>query len=103
MISGPSLLDFGMDKPVQKDPTKPTMSFDDLFGGSSGGPTTQKTISSVPYKLLLNAQNGKGLQVDGTVGKKGDQVIFYLKFTNHTSDVINGCAVKFNKNALGLV
>jgi AP-1 complex subunit beta-1 len=99
MISAPSLLDFG-DKPTPKvEEKKATVSFDDLFGGSSHGSVVTKTT----YNTLLTAQQGKGLQVEGFIGKKGESTILALKFTNSTNDVINGMAVKFNKNAFCLV
>jgi AP-1 complex subunit beta-1 len=99
MISAPSLLDFGYKPTPKVEEKKATVSFDDLFGGSSHGSVVTKTT----YNTLLTAQQGKGLQVEGFIGKKGESTILALKFTNSTNDVINGMAVKFNKNAFCLV
>lgn len=92
-----SLIDFGGEsKKVEE--KKPTLLLDDIF--STGGPSQNSKF--VQRKILLSKEQGKGLQIEGVIDRLGDDCVFRFKFTNFTQDVINGFAVKFNKNSYSL-
>ena len=77
-----NLLDFDIITPPKKESLKESF----------------EIIKKPDLKMLLNNQNGKGLQIEGSF----DQLNLNLRFTNTTNNVFTGFAIKFNKNTFGI-
>lgn len=101
LIPLPSLIDFGETKTQTQEKKPSTLSMDDIFSTSETKQVPVKN-TSVQRKVLMTKEQGKGLQIEGVIDRVGDDCVFRFKFTNFTQDVINGCALKFNKNSYSL-
>jgi len=51
-----------------------------------------------PKILMMNAQTGKGLEVNGTFARAGGKVQMQLTLSNHSMSILQDWAVQFNKN-----
>jgi AP-1 complex subunit beta-1 len=78
------------------------LDFDDLLGGGQAAPKPQVVAPKVKKNLLLTAQKGNGLVINGVVTRKHGQIVYDFTLENQGSVQFNGFAAKFNKNTFGL-
>jgi AP-1 complex subunit beta-1 len=75
----------------------------DLFSGLSMSTSTVGTASYVPPKQQwLNAQKGKGLEINGTLARRSGVINMDLDLTNKALQAMSGFAIQVNKNSFGL-
>jgi len=80
-------------------PSKSTGGYgDDLFG--LGAPSTPAPEQK---QIVLQAQQGHGLQVAAAFSRNNGQIFMDLNFANHSQAPIGGLAIQFNLNSFGLV
>jgi len=53
-------------------------------------------------ELVLTADKGYGLQINGTFVRRDGQIFLELGFTNQSATAVSGIAVQFNKNSFAL-
>jgi hypothetical protein len=54
------------------------------------------------FKVWLNAQKGKGLEISGTFARRNNQIVMELDFTNKALQPLNDFALQLNRNSFGL-
>lgn len=74
----------------------------DIFGGPST-PAVSSSASAAPKKLLMNAQQGKGLVMKGVHTRKSGNFVLEVDFENQGSAPIAGIAIQLNKSTFGVV
>ena len=57
---------------------------------------------SLPKEVWLQPSMGKGLQVEGTFGRRQGQLYMDLTLSNRAMGAMTGFAIQFNKNSFGL-
>ncbi|TYZ67229.1 hypothetical protein PybrP1_005988 [[Pythium] brassicae (nom. inval.)] len=94
------------------DPPKPaapassgSASLVDIFGGpaTSSSSSAPSSASAVPKKLLLSAQQGKGLVMKGVHTRRNGSFVLELEFENQGGAPITGVAIQLNKSTFGVV
>lgn len=73
----------------------------DIFGDSPS--STSSASSAVQRKLMMNAQQGKGLVMKGCFVRRNGQFTFDLEFENQGTSPIAGIAIQLNKSTFGVV
>lgn len=71
----------------------------DIFGGP---PAPVAPVAVVQKKVLLNAQQGKGLVMKGCFTRRNASFVLDVDFENQSASPVAGVAVQFNKSTFGL-
>lgn len=72
----------------------------DIFGGA---PSLSVSAPAVQKKLLLNAQQGKGLVMKGSFARKNGNFVLDVDYENQAATPIAGVAIQLNKSTFGVV
>lgn len=77
----------------------------DFFGSEPLSDTRNRCTSgaNISRKVLLNAQQGKGLVIKGAFVRVNGQFQLDLEYENQSHVTFNGIAVQFNKSTFGIV
>lgn len=75
----------------------------DLMGLGATPEAAPATAPSVSLPVLLSAQQGQGLQVNGQLVRQQGQVLYSLQFENNSSQTLDGFMIQLNKNTFGLM
>lgn len=73
----------------------------DIFGGPAMAPPPAPV--AVQKKLLMNAQQGKGLVMKGAFTRRGGNFVLDVDYENQSAAPIAGVSVQFNKSTFGVV
>ncbi|KAF1324069.1 Ap-2 complex subunit beta, partial [Globisporangium splendens] len=102
------LLDMGSMLMADPTPAKPAAAANnaganlvDIFGG--GAPAPSAAVPVVAKKLLLNAQQGKGLVMKGNFARKNGNFVLEVDYENQGATPIAGVAIQLNKSTFGVV
>ncbi|EEY70462.1 AP-2 complex subunit beta, putative [Phytophthora infestans T30-4] len=74
-----------------------------LSMGGSGPAPTAPAPASASLKLLMSAQQGKGLQMTGAFTRRDGNFVLDVDFENQASAPIAGVSIQFNKSTFGVV
>ncbi|KAJ0393983.1 hypothetical protein P43SY_007498 [Pythium insidiosum] len=72
----------------------------DIFGGGSSAPAPAPAVQK---KMLMNAQQGKGLVMKGCFTRKGGNFVLDVDYENQSAAPIAGVAIQLNKSTFGVV
>lgn len=83
-------------------PTAPaSVGLVDIFGGPAVAPPPAPV--AVQKKLLMNAQQGKGLVMKGAFTRRNGNFVLDVDYENQSAAPIAGVSVQFNKSTFGVV
>lgn len=104
--SGPvDLLDMGSmsvsEPPRAAAPAPASASLVDIFGGAPA--PAAAAPAPVHKKVLLNAQQGKGLVMKGAFTRKNNAFVLEVDYENQGAAPIAGVAIQLNKSTFGVV
>jgi AP-1 complex subunit beta-1 len=74
---------------------------DDL-GLGNGGASSTSMSNAVVKSLIVTAEAGQGISIQGAIVKMNGKVSFEMDVANMTSTPVQALAIQFNKNAYGL-
>jgi len=99
------LLGLGGFAPASTAAAKPSSSsssassgFDFDFGAAPAAPASLED----PMKVVLTAEQAKGLQLSGRLARRGGQLYLDFEFKNNSGQQLSQFALKFNDNCLGV-
>ncbi|KAL4101619.1 hypothetical protein PRIC1_005368 [Phytophthora ramorum] len=78
----------------------------DIFGGPAAPPAPVALgggASAVQKKVLMSAQQGKGLQMTGAFTRRGGNFVLDVDFENQAPVPLAGVSIQFNKSTFGVV
>lgn len=77
----------------------------DIFGGPAAPPAAPVSAGApaVQKKVLMNAQQGKGLVMKGAFTRRNGNFVFDVDYENQSAAPIAGVSVQFNKSTFGVV
>lgn len=61
-----------------------------------------QSVLALPKETWLTAQAAKGLELQGTFQRQGDELQMVLTFTNRAMQALGNFAIQFNKNSFGM-
>lgn len=73
----------------------------DIFGGPASAPPPAPVATQ--KKLLMNAQQGKGLVMKGVFTRRSGNFVLDVDYENQSSAPIAGVSIQFNKSTFGVV
>ncbi|CAH0521163.1 unnamed protein product [Peronospora belbahrii] len=84
--------------------TSSSASLVDIFGGPAAPPAPMAVSDgAVQKKLLMNAQQGKGLVMSGVFARRSGNFVLDVDFENQSSAPITSVSIQFNKSTFGVV
>ncbi|CAI5745392.1 unnamed protein product [Peronospora destructor] len=84
--------------------TSASASLVDIFGGPAAPPAPVAVNGgAVQKKLLMDAQQGKGLVMTGAFTRRSGNFVLDVDFENQSSAPITGVSIQFNKSTFGVV
>ncbi|CEG39573.1 ap-2 complex subunit [Plasmopara halstedii] len=87
-------------------PAATSASLVDIFGDPGAPPAPMAVGSSNHFtqkKMLMNAQQGKGLQMTGAFTRRSGNFVLDVDFENQSAVPIVGVSIQFNKSTFGVV
>lgn len=76
--------------------------FDLLGGGLSAAPAAAPTAAPADLPVILTADKGKGLTVQGKLKRVGGRTVYQLHLSNGSAGLLDGFMLQVNSNSAGI-
>ncbi|KAG2522584.1 hypothetical protein BBO99_00004192 [Phytophthora kernoviae] len=99
-------LSIGSSAPAPAPAASASASLVDIFGGPAAPPAPVALGGGTPAvqkKVLMNAQQGKGLVMTGVFTRRSGNFVLDVDFENQSAAPIAGVSIQFNKSTFGVV